>query len=256
MLIDDHPVVRAGLRAILDSFDDVAVVAEGSRGEEAIELAAQLAENTRPAAGINAGGEVSMSSRPGSAPGASSIPGGEAATASHWDGGSIDRSRPVSWPGPVDVVVMDLQMPGIGGVEATRRLRAAGGPPVLVLTTYDTQADILAAISAGALGYLLKDAPEDELHRAVIATARGDRTLSPEVATALAERVSAPFEALSAREIEILAALETGASNKQIAQQLFISLATVKTHLVHIYQKLGVDNRTAAISAARARKLI
>lgn len=197
MLIDDHPVVRAGLRTILDSFADITVVAEGSDGQAAL-----------------------------------------------------------SADGEIDVVVMDIQMPGMDGITAARKLSEAGGPPVLILTTYDTEADIVAAVEAGALGYLLKDAPEQVLHDAVAATAEGRRTLSPEVAAALMERVGKPHQTLSAREIEILQALSTGASNKELAKSLFISAATVKTHLVHIYQKLGVENRTAAISVARERRLI
>ena len=198
MLIDDHPVVRAGLRTILDAFPDISVVAEGADGEAAL---------------------------------------------------SATREE-------VDVVVCDIQIPGMDGITATRRLRAADGPPVLILTTYDTQADIVAAVEAGALGYLLKDAPEQALHDAVVATAAGRRTLAPEVADALAERMSRPAEALSAREIEILRALETGAGNRELAKMLFISEATVKTHLVHIFQKLGVGTRTAAITAARERRVI
>ena len=198
MLIDDHPVVRAGLRTILDAFPDISVVAEGADGEAAL---------------------------------------------------SATREE-------VDVVVCDIQMPGMDGITATRRLRADDGPPVLILTTYDTQADIVAAVEAGALGYLLKDAPEQALHDAVVATAAGRRTLAPEVADALAERMSRPAEALSAREIEILRALETGAGNRELAKMLFISEATVKTHLVHIFQKLGVGTRTAAITAARERRVI
>ena len=187
MLIDDHPVVRAGLRTILDAFPDISVVAEEADGEAAL---------------------------------------------------SATREE-------VDVVVCDIQMPGMDGITATRRLRAADGPPVLILTTYDTQADIVAAVEAGALGYLLKDAPEQALHDAVVATAAGRRTLAPEVADALAERM-----------IEILRALETGAGNRELAKMLFISEATVKTHLVHIFQKLGVGTRTAAITAARERRVI
>lgn len=201
MLIDDHPVVRAGLRAILNTFHDIEVVLEGSDGS-AVE---QLGDADAPA---------------------------------------------------IDVVVCDIQMPGVDGIAATRRVRELDGPPVLILTTYDTQADILAAVEAGALGYLLKDAPEGALHTAVLDTAQGKRTLAPEVANLLAERLTQPDTALSARELELLQALATGESNKQIAKRLFISEATVKTHLIHIYQKLGVDTRTAAVSTARERKLI
>lgn len=195
MLIDDHPVVRAGLRAVLNSFGDVEVVAEADNGNADV-------------------------------------------------------------PDDVDVVVTDIQMPGSSGIDLTRRLAKAGGPPVLILTTYDTQSDVVAAMEAGALGYLLKDAPEEDLHDAVLKAARRERVLSPQAAGVLADRVMNPNEALSAREIEILQALKTGASNRQIADQLFISLATVKTHLIHIYEKLGVDNRTAAVQQAQDRRII
>ncbi|WP_311342522.1 response regulator transcription factor [Corynebacterium riegelii] len=195
MLIDDHPVVRAGLRAVLNSFGDVEVVAEADNGNAEV-------------------------------------------------------------PDDVDVVVTDIQMPGSSGIDLTRRLTKAGGPPVLILTTYDTQSDVVAAMEAGALGYLLKDAPEEDLHDAVLKAARRERVLSPQAAGVLADRVMNPNEALSAREIEILQALKTGASNRQIADTLFISLATVKTHLIHIYEKLGVDNRTAAVQQAQDRRII
>ena len=195
MLIDDHPVVRAGLRAVLNSFGDVEVVAEADNGNAEV-------------------------------------------------------------PNGVDVVVTDIQMPGASGIDLTRRLTQAGGPPVLILTTYDTQSDVVAAMEAGALGYLLKDAPEEDLHDAVLKAARRERVLSPQAAGVLADRVMNPNEALSAREIEILQALKTGASNRQIADQLFISLATVKTHLIHIYEKIGVDNRTAAVQQAQDRRII
>ena len=218
MLIDDHPVVRAGLRAILNAFPDIEVVLEGS------------------------------------------------------DGSAVEQLTDADAP-HIDVVVCDIQMPDVDGIAATRRVRELDGPPVLILTTYDTQADILAAmipyptdaqakadilaaVEAGALGYLLKDAPEETLHTAVLDTAAGKRTLAPEVTNLLAERLAQPETALSPRELEILQALSTGDSNKQIAQQLFISEATVKTHLIHVYQKLGVETRTAAVSAARERKLI
>ena len=195
MLIDDHPVVRAGLRAVLNSFDDMEVVAEAADGNADV-------------------------------------------------------------PDGVDVVVSDIQMPGASGIDLTRRLVAAGGPPVLILTTYDTQADVVEAVEAGAMGYLLKDAPEDELYDAVVRASQRTRVLSPQVANVLADRLVNPAEALSAREIELLRALQTGASNREIAEQLFISQATVKTHLIHIYAKLGVDNRTAAVEKARQRRII
>lgn len=201
MLIDDHPVVRAGLRAILNAFPDIDVVLEGADGADVAKLAAPDAPH-------------------------------------------------------VDVVICDIQMPGTDGIAATSRLAQASGPPVLILTTYDTQSDIISAVEAGALGYLLKDAPEQALHDAVLATAAGKRTLAPEVAALLAERITRPEVALSGRELEILEALATGKSNKELAQRLFISEATVKTHLIHIYQKLGVDTRTAAVTMARERKLI
>ena len=153
-------------------------------------------------------------------------------------------------------MVCDIQMPGVDGITATKKLSEAGGPPVLILTTYDTQADILAAVEAGAMGYLLKDSPEEELHEAVLNTAARQRTLAPEVVNLLAQRVGQPEQSLSTRELEILRALATGSSNKELANQLFISEATVKTHLIHIYQKLGVDTRTAAVTVARERKLI
>ena len=127
MLLDDHPVVRAGLRAIVDSFPDLEVVAEGSTGAAVDDM-----------------------------------------------------------PDEVDVVVCDIQMPEVDGIAATRRVVERGGPPVLILTTYDTEADIVAAVEAGALGYLLKDAPEDDLHAAIVATASGKRTLAPDVAAQLA----------------------------------------------------------------------
>lgn len=201
LLVDDHPVVRAGLRALLDG-DGLAVTAEAGTGEEALALLA--------------------------------------------------APEP-----PFDVVVMDLQMgAGMTGVEATRRIRARSGPPVLILTTFDTQADIVAALDAGATGYLLKDAPPDAVRRAVHDAAAGRPVLSPSVSAQVRKRAAAPATALSPREIEILRLLATGATNRRLAQALFISEATVKTHLVHIYAKLGVDNRTQAIDRARSARII
>lgn len=152
-----------------------------------------------------------------------------------------------------DVVVMDLRMPGGSGVDAVRelahrRVRSA----VLVLTTYDTDSDIVAAIEAGATGYLLKDAPVDQLIAAVRATAAGETFLSPAVAARLASHVRAPRRAavLSSREREVLALVAEGTSNREIARALFVSEATVKTHLVHVYDKLGAGDRAAAVARA------
>lgn len=157
-----------------------------------------------------------------------------------------------------DVVLMDLQLgDGVDGVEATRRLLALEDPPrVLVLTTYDADTDINRAIDAGATGYLLKAGPPEELFQAIRAAARGQTALSPEIASRLLQRSRAPEQALSAREVEILELLAHGLGNRELAQKLFISEATVKTHLVHIYSKLGVDSRTAAVNAAVERRLI
>jgi DNA-binding NarL/FixJ family response regulator len=156
---------------------------------------------------------------------------------------------------------MDLQMGGgMDGVTATRKIKAgeAGtpAPPVLIITTYDSDADILAAVEAGASGYMLKDAPPEHIRQAVLSAAAGGTALAPEVAARLMGRIRNPEPALSGREIQLLQLLATGLPNRAIARQLFISEATVKTHLVHIYGKLGVDNRTAAISVATQRRII
>ncbi|MGK5671283.1 response regulator transcription factor [Micromonospora sp. URMC 106] len=201
LLADDHPVVRAGLRAVLATEPDFEVVAEATTAEQAVALA--------------------------------------------------DPDR-------VDVVLMDLQFgAGMHGADATAAITARpGGPVVLVLTTYDTDADILAAVEAGATGYLLKDAPPEELAAAVRAAAAGGSALAPAVAHRLMDRMRTPGTALSRRETEVLQLVADGLSNQQISGRLHLSLATVKTHLVHVYGKLGVDSRTAAVAAARARGLI
>ena len=169
------------------------------------------------------------------------------------DGGeaieAVERLRP-------DVVLMDLRMPGVDGVTAIRRLADSGGPPVLVLTTYDADADILRAIEAGARGYLLKDAPPAELFAAVRAVAAGGTPLSPSVASRLVRQVRAPSDPLSAREIDVLRLVARGASNREIARDLRISEATVKTHLLHLFEKLGVGDRTSAVTRALERGLI
>ncbi|MEO5982004.1 MAG: response regulator transcription factor [Pedococcus sp.] len=201
LLADDHPVVRAGLRAVLESEPDLVVVDDVDTAEAA-----------------------------------------------------IARAR----AGGVDVVLMDLQFAtGLGGIHATGQITSqAGAPRVVVLTTYDTEADIIAAVEAGASGYLLKDAPPDQLVAAVRAAAAGQSALAPAVAERLMDRMRTPGTSLSARETEVLTLVGDGLSNDQIARQLFLSQATVKSHLVHIFTKLGADSRTAAVSIAVQRRLI
>ena len=201
VLVDDHPVVRAGLRALLEGQDDLTVVAEASDGAGALDV--------------------------------------------------VERFRP-------DVVLMDLNLgTEPGGISTTAALRARQDPPrVLVLTTYDTEADILAAIDAGAAGYLLKDAPPDELYRAIRGTARGDTVLASAVAARLVRRAGSPRPALTEREVEILQLLACGLANRELAKKLFVSEATVKSHLSHIYAKLGVDTRTGAVTAAIDQRII
>lgn len=157
-----------------------------------------------------------------------------------------------------DVVLMDLRLPVLDGVAATAQIRSRQpSTQVLVLTTYDSDADIVRALAAGAVGYLLKDTPREELYRAIRAAAHGQATLAPAVATRLISRVRAPAdEELSAREIEVLAEVARGASNKEVGRSLHISEATVKTHLIHIFAKLGVDDRTAAVTKALERGLL
>ena len=157
-----------------------------------------------------------------------------------------------------DVILMDLRMPELDGVAAIRALAAHHVTArVLVLTTYDTDADVLPAIEAGATGYLLKDAPRSELFRAVRAAAHGETVLSPEVASRLVAQVRSPNDdALSDREHEVLSLIAKGASNRDAAARLSISEATVKTHLLHIYVKLGVSDRAAAVAEAFNRGLL
>lgn len=157
-----------------------------------------------------------------------------------------------------DVVLMDLQFGGdLQGVDATRLIRAEADPPhVLILTNYDTDADILGAVEAGASGYLLKDAPPEELIAAVRAAAAGESALAPAIRTRLVMRVQAPESQLSPREREVLALVAGGASNREIGEQLFLSEATVKSHLVHIFTKLEVTSRTSAVAKARELGLI
>ncbi|MFI0353517.1 response regulator [Actinomadura sp. 9N407] len=201
LLADDHPVVRAGLRAVLETEPGFTVVADVPTAEEAVRLAGRL---------------------------------------------------------EVDVVLMDLQFGGeMLGSQATAAITAReGAPHVLILTTYETDADILAAIEAGAAGYLLKDAPPEELAAAVRTAASGKSALAPAIALRLMDRMRDPSTALTRRETEILQLVADGLSNAQISKRLFLSQATVKSHLAHIYSKLGVDSRTSAVAAATAQGLI
>ena len=167
--------------------------------------------------------------------------------------------------GGIDVILMDLRFGAgiegtrvMGGAEATAAIRSSMSTPpkVLVVTNYDTDADILGAIEAGAVGYLLKDAPPHELLAAVHSAADGDSALSPIVADRLMTRVRTPRTSLTPRELEVLKLVAAGASNREIGQDLMLSEATVKSHLVHIYDKLGVRSRTSAVAAAREQGVL
>jgi DNA-binding NarL/FixJ family response regulator len=175
---------------------------------------------------------------------------GEAATGIE----AIERTRSLR----PDVVLMDLQMPQLDGPAAIATLRDTDtAVHVLVVTTFGTDADIARAIDAGATGYLLKDAPREQLFTAIRAAAQGESVLSPTVATRVLGRMRASAqEALSPRELEILGAVARGLSNKEIGRQLYVSEATVKTHLLRIFGKLGVDDRTAAVTVALERGII
>ena len=201
IIVDDHPVVRDGLRGMLAGDDDVVVVGEAGNGDEAVATVARLEP---------------------------------------------------------DVVLMDLRMPGSDGVDATKRITTAHpGVRVLVLTTYDSEADVLRAVEAGASGYLLKDAPAPELRRAVRSTAAGETVLTPAVAAHLVRQSRAPtVEALTARELEVLQLVARGATNRDVGRALHVSEATVKSHLLHAFTKLGVNDRTAAVTTALERGLI
>ena len=208
LLVDDHPVVRDGLRGMFASSAEFEVLGEASDGEVAVALAERL---------------------------------------------------------DPDVVLMDLRMSGAGGVAATRELTRRGlRCRVLVLTTYDTDADVIPAIKAGATGYLLKAALRDELFEAVRAAAENRTVFSPAIASRLFSEVRSPAATragerdrpLSQRERDVLALVARGTTNREIAKALFISEATVKTHLTHLYAKLGVTDRAAAVSAAYDRGIL
>lgn len=150
-----------------------------------------------------------------------------------------------------DVVLMDLRMPGLDGDEATARILATNpAVRVVILTTYESDASILTAIEAGASGYLLKAAPQEEILAGVRSVARGEVALAPSIAAMLVQRVAKPAISLSPRETEVLALVAQGSSNPEIAAALYLSEATVKTHLLHAFEKLGVSDRTRAVTKA------
>lgn len=201
VIADDHPIVRTGLRAVIETEPDVEIVGEAATPSEAIALARQP---------------------------------------------------------NIDVVLLDLQFgTELTGVDATQQIRAQSSPPqVLILTNYDSDVDIVSAIEAGASGYLLKDAPPAELIAAIRAAAAGESALTPTIAARVLNRMRSVDQTLSPREIEVLELVAEGKSNAAIARALLLSESTVKSHLVHVFTKLGVSSRTAATAEARARGII
>ncbi len=201
LVVDDHPVVRAGLEGMLSSQADLEVVGEATNGQEAVELAIRL------------------------------LP---------------------------DVIIMDLRMAKLDGTKAIARIRELSLTiHILVLTTYDSTSDILHAIEAGATGYMLKDAPREELFAAIRTIAQGKSVFAPEIATRLLHHMRTPASSLlSEREQEVLLLVARGASNKEAARSLSISEATIKSHLLRIFSKLGVEDRTAAVTVALQRGLL
>jgi DNA-binding NarL/FixJ family response regulator len=201
LLVDDHPVVREGLRGMIDAEPDLTVVGEAGSGAEAIALAESLCP---------------------------------------------------------DVILMDLRMPDVDGVTATERILATlPRTRIVVVTTYESDTDILRAVEAGAAGYLLKDASRAELADAVRDAARGKTVLAPTVADRLVRFVRQPTSVtLSTREVEVLSQVAKGKTNAEIGRQLHISEATVKTHLLRAFNKLGVSDRTAAVTTAMSLGLL
>jgi DNA-binding NarL/FixJ family response regulator len=200
LVADDHPIVRSGIVAVLETADDVEVVGQATTGLEAVALALEL--------------------------------------------------RP-------DLVLMDLRMPGIGGDEATARILASDASiRVVILTTYESDDNILTAIEAGASGYLLKAAPQEEILAGVRSVAGGQVALAPSIAALLVKRVKSPGPTLSPRETEVLRLVAAGQSNPSIAASLFLSEATVKTHLLHVFEKLEVSDRTRAVTRAMELRLL
>lgn len=201
LLVDDHPIVRAGVRSLFDRRDDIDVVGEAASGEEAVVLSRHL--------------------------------------------------HP-------DVVLCDLRLgEGMNGVQTTAALRAQEpAPAVIILTTFDRDAEILGAIEAGAAGYLLKDIAPEDIVRAIRQAAAGGLVLTPELSERVVQVMRAPRVRLTERELEVLRLLDTGSPNREIAKTLFVTEATVKTHLVHVFEKLGADSRARALAIARESGLI
>ncbi|MHC6176866.1 response regulator [Glutamicibacter sp. X7] len=201
LLVDDHPIVRTGLRSLFENYPDLQVVGDLSSGEEALEFA---------------------------------------------------RTQ------RIDVVLCDLRLgAGMNGAQTTRALTSLPRPPrVLILTTFDKDAEILACIEAGAAGYLLKDVAAETIVSSIRQANAGQMVLAPEMTQRVLAGMRQPKIELTAREREVLTQLATGAGNKQIAKALFVSEATVKTHLVHIFEKLQATSRTAAITKAQELGLL
>jgi DNA-binding NarL/FixJ family response regulator len=201
LIVDDHPILRDGLRGTFTGETDIEVVGEAGNGAEALAL--------------------------------------------------VTRLEP-------DLVLMDLRMPQMDGVSAIKAIRGSfPAVRVLVLTTFDSETDVLPAIEAGATGYLLKDAPTVELLRAVRSAARGESVLSPSVAGKLMNRARKPPQSkLTKRELEVLTLIADGATNRSAAAALFISEASIKTHLLHIYAKFEVRDRAAAVGEAYRRRIL
>ncbi|SDS64210.1 DNA-binding response regulator, NarL/FixJ family, contains REC and HTH domains [Brevibacterium sandarakinum] len=201
ILVDDHPVVRAGLRSVIDAPDHIEVIGEAGSGEEAL--------------------------------------------------AAVDELTP-------DVVLCDLRLgAGIDGIEVTKRLNARPTKPaVLILTTFDNDAEIVAALNAGAAGYLLKDINPEDISTAIEKASRGETYLPPEISSKVVAAMRNPGPKLTRRERDVVKLLATGASNAQIAQELFVTEATVKSHLVNVFTKLGVDSRSRAIRVAEDRGLV
>ena len=206
LIVDDHPIVRQGLAAVLEREDDLTVVGQAADGKEAVERASALAPN---------------------------------------------------------IILMDLQMPVMDGVEAITQILGGGlETGIIILTTFDTDDYIFRGIEAGARGYLLKDSPPEDVIKAIRTVSQGESLIQPRVATRLLDRLGqlsrppAPETTLSKREIEVLQLMATGAANKQIASELSIGQSTVKTHIVRIFNKLGVNGRTQAVAEGVKKKLI